>query len=322
MSELPDPLASGHTPDQQAMLDALNALLVPLARLVVSRGIHFDEVEERLKVAFVQAAREANPGGLPHRQVSRISTTTGINRREVTRLVHSDLKQATPRRSHAAELYAHWLTNPVYRAVDGQPLDLPRQGTRPSFESLARDITSDVHPRSLLAEMQRLGFVQLEEGTDTVQALRDALVPRDDLPRALRILGDNVGAHLAGTVANVLGDGRQHFDQAIVATGLSEASLQTLRKLIAAQWRRTFDDLVPALERLVEQDQQAAARDATDSANDGRQPAPAPRHRAVIGFYSHHLPLAIASTDLPADIAAGPDAAASLPVPESGEPVP
>lgn len=280
------------TPDQQALLETVNALLLPLARLAVSRGVHYSVVEERLKIAFIQAAREANPGGLPHRQVSRISTTTGINRREVTRLVHADLQQAAPRRSQAAEVYAHWLTNPVYRNVAGQPMRLPRQGPRPSFETLAREITSDVHPRSLLAEMQRLGFAQLDDAGENVDPVLDALVPRGDLPRALRILGDNVGAHFSGAVANVLGDGRQHFDQAIVATGLSDESLQTLRKLVAAQWRRTFDDLVPTLERLIEQDQQAE-RAVADA-------APAPRQRAVIGLYSHHRPMDPPAADPPA----------------------
>lgn len=270
MNESADPSS---TPDSQALLEALEGVLLPLARLAVGRGLHFAAVEERLKTAFVQAAREANPGGLPHRQVSRISTTTGINRREVTRLVNSQLTPSRTPRSHAGALYAHWLTDPIYRDVHGQPLELPRQGAEPSFETLARSVTSDVHPRSLLAEMERLGLARVVDDGAQVQLVRDALVPRGDLPRSLRILGDNVGSHLSGAVANVLGDGRQHFDQAIVANGLSEASLVTLRKLIQGQWRQTFDTLVPAIERMVEADQ---ARD---------DPAEA-RQRMLIGLYS------------------------------------
>lgn len=271
-------------PDQHAVLEALNALLAPLARLAVARGVHFGEVEERLKTAFVQAAREASPGGLPHRQVSRISTATGINRREVTRLVHARLEPARPRRSLAGEVYAHWLTNPLYRDVAGQPAALPRQGPRPSFETLAREITSDVHPRSLLAEMERLGYASLDADTDRVLPVKDALVPRGDLPRALRILGANVGGHLAGAVDNVLGDGRQHFEQAIVASGVPADALPAVRQLIAAQWRQTFDTLVPALERLIEAGGAAA-------------PADAPPLRVLIGLYSHHQPDTPAAAD-------------------------
>ncbi len=262
-------------PDPQALLEAVNAVLLPLAKLALAQGVTYATVEEQLKTAFVRVAREAQDGGLPHRQVSRISTTTGINRREVTRLVQADAPIAKPRRSLAAEVYAHWLTDPVYRDVSGQPSVLPRQGERPSFETLAREITSDVHPRSLLAEVTRLGFGVWDEASDTVSARPNALVPQGDLPRVLRILGDNVGSHLAGAVANVLGDGKQHFDQAIVATGLSDEALLSVRKLIAAQWRQTFDALVPAIERLI-------AMDSPDA------PGSMARQRMLIGLYSHH----------------------------------
>jgi hypothetical protein len=272
MSE-PSPLLPA--PDPQALLEAVNAVLLPLAKLALAQGVTYATVEEQLKTAFVRVAREAQDGGLPHRQVSRISTTTGINRREVTRLVNADAPIARPRRSLAAEVYAHWLTDPVYRDVSGLPSVLPRQGQRPSFETLAREITSDVHPRSLLAEVTRLGFGLWDEATDTVSARPSALVPQGDLPRVLRILGDNVGSHLAGAVANVLGDGKQHFDQAIVATGLSDEALLSVRKLIAAQWRQTFDALVPALERLI-------AMDRDDTAGS------VPRQRLLIGLYSYH----------------------------------
>ncbi|WP_374566591.1 DUF6502 family protein [Ideonella sp.] len=278
-----EPTESSLPPDQQAVLEAVNALLAPLARLAVARGVQFSEVEERLKTAFVQAAREAHPGGLPHRQVSRISTATGINRREVTRLVNAHLEQARPRRSLAGEVYAHWLTNPLYRDVAGQPRALPRQGPRPSFETLAREITSDVHPRSLLSEMQRLGYAQWTEASDEVAPTKDALVPRGDLPRSLRILGANVGGHLSGAVANVLGDGRQHFEQAIVASGVPFDALQAVRQLVAAQWKLAFDSLVPALERLIDAGADGAAGPANDPPVEAAQ-------RVLIGLYSYHQP--------------------------------
>lgn len=283
-------------PDQQALLDVANALLLPLARLAVARGVHFSAIEERLKQAFVQAAREANPGGLPHRQVSRISTTTGINRREVTRLVNADLRPARPRRSLAGEVYAHWLTSPVYRNRQGQALALPRQGPRPSFETLAREITSDVHPRSLLAEMLRLGYATQSADGDTLQAVQDALVPKGNLPRALRILGDNVGNHLTAAVTNVLGEAPTFFEKAIVASGVPDAELETARKLVEAQWRLAFDSLVPALQRLIQAEAPAGDAPAGD--------APAVTHRLLIGLYQHHQP-----EPAPAPPAASPEPA-------------
>jgi hypothetical protein len=57
--------------------------------------------------------------------------------------------------------------------------------------------------------------------------------------------------------------------------------VQAVRQLVAAQWKLTFDSLVPALERLIEA-----------GAAEGAAPAgePAPLQRVLIGLYSHHQP--------------------------------
>ena len=258
-----------HTQQLQALQDALRALLMPLAQLGVARGLPFAAVEGLLKQAFVQAASDAHPGLLAHRKVSRISTVTGINRREVTRLTQAEA--AAPRgRSLVSEVFAHWLSDRTYRNDDGSPRALPRQGPAPSFETLAQAITRDVHPRSLLDELLRLQLAHLDESNDTVVASRTA-VPRGDSARMLAFLGDNVGDHLRAAVENVLGGGGNHFEQALFADGLSDDTLAWLREQVLAQWQGLRSSIVPALEQRIE--------------SDGRlQPPPSRRWR--VGLYS------------------------------------
>ena len=237
--------------ERDALLDALQAVLQPLAQLMVARGVTFATVEERLKIAMVQAAQSASTGGLPHRLVSRISTATGINRREVTRLTREVRQLPAPRRSLANEVHAHWLTAPAYRDELGMPLRLLRTGPEPSFETLARAITNDVHPRSLMNEMVRLGYASFRADADVLEVVEDATTPKGNVPRLLEILGHNVGDHLAAAVANVLTDSTAHFEQAIVADGLSPEAVLQADRLVRAQWRRLLHALVPAIEGLV-----------------------------------------------------------------------
>lgn len=258
-------------PEQQALLEALSAVLEPLARLAVARGVPYSAFEELAKSAFVRAAHAAHPDLPEHRRVSRISTTTGLSRREVTRIVQPPERPAPPR-SHASEVFARWMTDPDYRDGRGRPLALPRQGQAPSFESLAHSVTRDVHPRSLLEELVRLGMATLDEARDTVHLSREAFVPRGDTARMLRFLGDNVGDHLSGAVANLLGSGSQHFDQALFADGLSDASIQAFRELVQTQWQTLRQAMVPALQALIDADRDA-----------GR----AGDHRVRIGLYSY-----------------------------------
>src|SRR5882672_2390235 len=84
----------GPSLDHGALLTALRNLMQPLATLSVARGMPFAIVEEMLKSAFVDAARTAHSSMAGQRVVSRISTVTGLNRREVSRLMQAEADAA------------------------------------------------------------------------------------------------------------------------------------------------------------------------------------------------------------------------------------
>ena len=246
--------------EQSLLLAAIDCLLAPLAQLCLAKGLTIQSVEERLRLAFVQSAIGAN-GHLPAQRLnSRISASTGLTRREVTRLQAHVSGQEAPRRprpSSATEVFTRWSCEPGFRSADGEPLTLPRLGPAPSFERLALSVTQDVHPRSLLDDLCRLGLASWDADTDQVRLLKDAFVPRGDWARMTGFLADNVGDHLRSASANVLGSGKEHMEQAIFADELSVQSLQDFRDLMAAQWRRLLKSVVPQLEKLIEADQQA-----------------------------------------------------------------
>jgi hypothetical protein len=253
-----DPAASAAAAVGPASLvEAFRALLGPLAQLAVARGMPFASVDEELKAAYVEAARAAHPGVAAHRAVSRISAATGLNRREVTRLVQRDVRPVRARKSPATQVFTRWMSDPALRTPEGGPKPLPRQGSVPSFEGLAQSVTRDVHPRSLLEELCRLGLARVDETDGQVHLLRDAFVPRGDMDRMLGFLGANVGDHLSAAVANVLSDGSRHFEQALFADELSQHSLEEARALITAQWQSLLGTMVPALQGLIERDRAA-----------------------------------------------------------------
>jgi Family of unknown function (DUF6502) len=241
--------------DLEALGHAIRQLAEPLATLAIASGMPFVVIEETLKTAFVDAARRAHPGLPAHRMVSRISTVTGLNRREVTRISETPLDAAAAKRSPANRVFAKWLTEPALKGAQGEPRALPRQGPAPSFESLARSVTQDVHPRSLLDEMCRLGLARVDD--DTVYIDANSFVPRGDPTRMLGFLGQNVGDHLRAAVANVLIDPPAHHEQAIFADELSAASIDEFRSVVRAQWKLLLDATVPALQRLIDADRAA-----------------------------------------------------------------
>lgn len=268
-----------------ALQAAFARLLAPLARLAVARGVPFAVLDEMLRGAFVATAHAAHPGLPAHRRVSRISAATGLNRREVTRLLDEAELQSRrgapppPPRTPGAAVFAHWRTDPVYRTRDGKPRVLPRSGPAPSFEALAQAVTRDVHPRALLEELLRLNLATLDVARDRVSLIGQDFIPRGDMERMAQWLGANVGDHLGAAVANVLADNPVHAEQAIAAQGLSAASARRVRTMLQSHWQRLTDELVPMLERLI-------AEDAVGAPGSNR-------HRVRIGLYGFD--------DVPAD---------------------
>ena len=257
-----------------ALSGAIASLLEPIAELAVARGLPFATVEELFKAAFVEAARRAQPESAGPRIVSRVATATGLTRREVTRLVSAEDKAGGPppaRPSPATQVFTRWRADPALRDRRGQPKALPRQGPAPSFEALARSVTQDVHPRSLLDELCRLGLAEV--AGDEVRLLRESVVAGRDSERAFGFLGSNVGDHLRASVANVLAETPPHVEQAVFADELSAESIAAFREVARAQWQTLLAAAVPKLQALIDAD--AAA---------GRQ-----RDRRVrIGLYTYH----------------------------------
>lgn len=235
----------------------LNRLLSPVARLCLRHGITFAAAAEKLKLAFVHEAGALNPETAEHGMVSRISTATGINRREVTRLTKTTTPKRITKQPLAAEVVALWTTSPLYTDADGAPRPLRRQGAESSFETLAYKVTRDVHPRSILEELERLGLIRYDEKLDSVLLVRADFVPDRDAGQMLGLLGDNVGDHLDAAVENVADNGANHLEQAVFADELSTESLAALRPMIVAHWQKLRKGLVPVIADLIEADKHA-----------------------------------------------------------------
>jgi hypothetical protein len=260
----------------QALEQTLEQLFAPLARLAIERGLKFPQVKELLKRAFLQAARVADPGD-GRRDVSRLATVAGLTRREVARLSQRQPPVQAARPSPATQVFTRWMAERKLRDSRGRLRVLARSGPAPSFDALARAVTRDVHPRRLLDELVRLGLVEHDQGRDVVRVLKGAFVPRDDQVRMLGFLGHNAGDHLSAAVANVLDDDRRHFEQALFADDLSDASIEIAKKLVNAQWRALTAALVPEIEELLKADRRAARR----------RDAPHANRRLRIGLYSY-----------------------------------
>jgi hypothetical protein len=264
-----DGSASSFSSASPALLPAVRSLLGPLVTLAIARGVRYGEFEELVKTVFIDAARRAHADVPLQRAVSRISASTGINRREVTRLLQATPSGRGKPRSPATEVFARWVSDPAYQE-GGVPKRLPRLGPAPSFESLATSVNRDVRPRSLLEDLCRLDLARVLED-DTVTLLKTNFIPSNDETQMLDFLGANVGDHLSAATENILSPGIQHLEQALFADELSAMSVEHLRPIVNERWKALVREMAPMVQALIDDD--AASKRPQD-------------HRLRIGMYA------------------------------------
>ena len=200
------------------MLNLLDALLAPIARILVARGIVFPDFMERMKSHYITAAQKQAEDEGTKITDSRLSVMTGLQRRDVARLKDARLKEK--RIHHLARLVALWQTDSDY------PVALPKSGPAPSFDALAQIVHRDVHPRTMLDALEAAGTVSINDDTVTLKATSyQPLAGTDD---QIAYLARNVGDHATAATENVLGCDPRHFERAVHYTKLTEAQIAQL----------------------------------------------------------------------------------------------
>lgn len=280
-----EPSASnpGPLPNDRAQqsLNAAMLVLAPLVRWLLRTGVHYGAVAQGLKQVFIaEARRELERRGAKVTD-SALSVLSGVHRKDVRTLSVLPEVRAALVPTPASLLFTRWVTDPALRVSDpggtGVPLPrdrLPRHGDMPSFEALAREVSSDVHPRTLLEELLRLELVRVE-GDEVVLISEHFVAPRAEL-EAAQTLGVNVADHLNAAVHNLSGgDSARFLEQSVFAYGLSPASAERLGELARELWSPAFNAMVQA----------ATARLADDDAERVASPQGLPRERMRFGTY-------------------------------------
>ena len=266
----------------KAIETAIQRLLRPLVRLLLSFQITFPVFQQWLKKAYVDIAdKEFLLADKPQTD-TRISLLTGIHRKDMKRLRHEEsADQSSPENiSIGVQLAAHWMGQAEFLDQDKQPLVLPfkSQGQNPSFENLVEQVCKkDIRARVVLDEWLRLGVVSIdvaEEGkTELIQLTPGAFVPSHSMDEKAFFLGMNVADHLAAATHNVIASGNAakpenaKFERCLYYDGLSESSITELKQLANDQGMSLLQSLNERALQLKQQDQLPLSQNSVSEPN-------------------------------------------------------
>jgi hypothetical protein len=167
----------------------ISALLRPLVRFCLKRGVRVREIEELTRQALVEEARAAIEEARGEVSVSKISVITGIHRVEVARVLAGERR---PKEKHDVlnRVVGLWSQRKSYRGVNGEPKPLTYQGTSSEFADLVASISKEVSHYPLLFELERIGAIRYEGERVVLQVVE--YTPHGDVEHGLRVLGEDV----------------------------------------------------------------------------------------------------------------------------------
>lgn len=256
---MPDPEPQSR---QSAVLRALARVLRPVARLLIAGGVPFQAASESLKRAYVEAARRHYREEA--KNDSRLALLTGLNRKEIRRLTTPSADEWGPESvtSYASAVFTAWLRRPEWHGPDGKPRALPRRGDV-SFDALARSVTLDMRPASILDELVRLGYAKVGED-DLVVVQGDEFTSRREFADRLGPLAENLQDHADAAVENVLADSTPspHLERSLFADELSPESAAKLEAFSREKWKELHDAFIAKADELEAEDR-AHARPAS-----------------------------------------------------------
>jgi hypothetical protein len=233
-----------------ALSEAAQNILRPLVRVLLRNGVPYGAFAEMARRAYVEVAEKefALPG--KKQTVSRVSTITGLTRKEVTRLQGAEPadRAADPERYHRpARVIGGWVRSKRYHDKRGRPADLPLEGEAGSFAELVREFSGDIPPRAMADELVRVGAIEILPGGD-VRLLTRAYIARGDQAEKLGILGTDV-ADLIRTIDHNLttAPSEAYFQRRVSYDNIPREMLPALTKKLARKAQACLESLDRAL---------------------------------------------------------------------------
>jgi hypothetical protein len=191
----------------EPQLPRLVALMVkPLVRFALRKRVTFQSFNAIIRNAFVEVARSELEAAGQKVNASRISIMTGLPRQEIQKIESAVLGDYEEEEGLVGRIVSYWENSEQFKTARG-PRPLTYEGDQSEFWSLCRRVNKNLHPGTVLFELERLGNI---EKTDGKVFLRRANVAvRKNEERAYSLLAHDLNALIISVEKNLHTDNVQ-----------------------------------------------------------------------------------------------------------------
>lgn len=230
--------------EHEALAEAVDRLLAPLAELLLRNGVPHAAFSEIAKRAYVCAAeRRMQADGL-RPTLSSIAIATGLTRKDVSRiknLAPADAQETAARYQRAARVITGWIRDDRFGDGQGEPRPLSLDQGPNSFADLVRGFSGDIPPTAMLRELERIQAVE-RLPDERVRLTVRAYLPREGEAEKLQILGADV-AGLISTIAHNLDaeKAKAWLQRKVFYDNLPEHALPAIRRMAQLEGQRLLE---------------------------------------------------------------------------------
>lgn len=173
--------------DGERYQELLQYLLRPVVRFCRRNGLYIQDLLEAAKIVFVQETRRELAEAEEKENLSRISAATGLQRKDVQRLLNQSFKES---QSLLSRVLGQWQLDKRFVSASKQPKLLKYGGERCEFSVLVHSVSTDLNPGTVLFELERLGLV--DKTGDKIKLVSRSYVPLKNAVDSFELLASDV----------------------------------------------------------------------------------------------------------------------------------
>ncbi len=211
-----------------ALLQSIQLMLLPIVRYCLRHNVKIQELIELVRVAFVKAAADEMVASGEKVNISRISVASGLQRKAVERIHREgEVKQAE---SRLDKIIGQWRYDRRFCSKQGRPKVLECDYDSSDFSRLVRSVNKELHPASVLFELERLGAV--ERTANGVRLKTLAFEPNQSSVDGMKLLARDVDDLISAVTTNIessQSDNLPNFHAASIFDNVNESDLGKIR---------------------------------------------------------------------------------------------
>lgn len=240
------------TNDVEFNLQQVLLLTTHLTKWLIRSGVGYKDFSAALKPIFYEEALKELERLGKKDTISAISLLSGLHRKDITAFSHAANEGKFIRETGLSESLSIPARVVSLWVAEEWPEKIPFYSLKQkSFVQLVHQISLEIHPRSVLNELVRLGIVILEKKQVILQ--KKSFIP-DQSPQELRkLFTQNLQSHMKAGLNNIFSlDKKSFLEESIRADELTEQSVKILSDFSIDLWEKYSNEILKlALERSV-----------------------------------------------------------------------